>query len=313
MPLNFQKKMKLLNDMNRTVRVTNPKVKAKFEAESGNSIIDYYTEAGPDYEYWSKNFNMHFGYAAKKWDCLSREKMLQRMNQFVLDSLILRPGNDVLDMGCGLAATIRYGAKKYPQVNFKGVTITPWQVKKSEEMIRQLNINNASIIHGDYNQLPIASNTIDAAFGLESICHAEGTNKSKPLSEAYRVLKNGGRFTMIDGFIKKPEGELSPTIRKMYNLVCQNWALPSFGNINEVVFQMKSIGFRELEVEEISWKIAPSAIHSPFLSLFFLIKSFFKREKLKKQNWNNLKACFTIFFLGLSRKSIGYYRITAKK
>ena len=21
-------------------------------------------------EYWSKNFNMHFGYAAKKWDCL---------------------------------------------------------------------------------------------------------------------------------------------------------------------------------------------------------------------------------------------------
>tara|TARA_B100000963_G_C22520222_1_gene622695 strand:- start:179 stop:1096 length:918 start_codon:yes stop_codon:yes gene_type:complete len=305
--------MKLPNDISRAESLINPKTRVKFKSESGNSIIDYYTEAGPDYEFWSKNFNMHFGYADKKWDCVSREKMLQRMNQVVLDSLDLFSGHDVLDMGCGLAATIRYGALKYPRVNFKGVTITPWQVKKSEEMIRQLNIKNATIIHGDYNELPINSNTIDAAFGLESICHAEGANKSKPLSEAYRVLKNGGRFTIIDGFIKIPEVELSPTTRKMYNLVCQNWALPSFGNINEVVFKMESIGFRELVVEEISWRVAPSAIHSPFLSLFFIIKSFFKGEKLKKQNWNNLKACFTIFFLGLSRKSIGYYKITATK
>ena len=295
--------------MDATVSVTNTEVKS----ESGNSVIDYYTEAGPDYEYWSKNFNMHFGYAAKKWDCLSREKMLQRMNQVVLDSLELRPGNEVLDMGCGLAATIRYGAKKYPQVNFKGVTITPWQVKKSEEMIQQLNITNASVILGDYNQLLVNSGSVDAAFGLESICHGEGTNKFKPLSEAYRILKAGGRFTMIDGFLKKPENELSSITKKMHRLVCENWALTSFANINEVVYAAKDIGFREIKVEEISWKVALSAVHAPFLSLFYLIKSCFKKEKLKKQNWNNLKACFTIFFLGLSRKSVGYYKVTAKK
>ena len=118
---------------------------------------------------------------------------------------------------------------------------------------------------------------------------------------------------MIDGFIKKPERELSNAVKGMYRLVCQNWALPSFPNINEVVYELKSIGFREIEVDEISWKIAPSAVHAPFLSLFFLIKSFFTGKKLKRQNWNNLKACFTIFFLGIFRKSIGYYKISAKK
>ena len=302
-----------MNVMTTKAKATSTKERTEFQAESGNSIIDYYTEAGPDYEYWSKNFNMHFGYASKKWDCLNRETMLQRMNQVVLESLELLPGKSVLDMGCGLAATIRYGAKRYPKVNFKGVTITPWQVKKSEEMIQQLNIENASVILGDYNQLPLPSSSVDAAFGLESLCHGEGTNKSKPLGEAYRVLKPGGRFTMIDGFLKKPENELSAITKKMHQLVCENWALTSFANINELVYAAKEIGFREIKVEEISWKVAPSAVHAPFLSLFYLVKSVFKKEKLKRQNWNNLKACFTIFFLGLSRKSIGYYKVTAKK
>ena len=292
-----------------------PRTTAKIDIDSstGDSIIDYYTDAGPDYEFWSKNFNMHFGYSLKKWDCLSREKMLQRMNEFVLDSLELKSGNKVLDLGCGLAATIRFGALRYPDVEFNGITITPWQVKQSEILISKSKISNASIILGDYTSLPISSESIDAAYGLESICHAEGTNKSKPLKEAYRVLKSGGRFTMIDGFIKKPESELSSLFKRMYRLVCDNWALPSFPNIDEVSLEMEKIGFFDIKVIEISWKIAPSAVHAPFLSLLFFIKNCFKKDKLKKQNWNNLKACFTIFFLGLHRKTIGYYKVTAKK
>ena len=78
-----------MNIMTTKAKATSTKERTEFQAESGNSIIDYYTEVGPDYEYWSKNFNMHFGYASKKWDCLSRETMLQRMNQVVLESLEL--------------------------------------------------------------------------------------------------------------------------------------------------------------------------------------------------------------------------------
>ena len=299
--------------MNTVTKFSKKSLELALDAKSGNSIIDYYTEAGPDYEYWSKNFNMHFGYASKKWDCLSREKMLQRMNEFVLNSLKIIPGDNVLDLGCGLAATIRFGGERYPEVNFKGVTITPWQIKQSESLIAQSKLNNVSVILGDYSNLPIKSNSIDATYGLESICHAEGSNKHKPLKEAYRVLRYGGRFTMVDGFLKKSEEKLSPLFKKMYRLVCDNWALPGFPNVNKVVLEMKNIGFREIEVDEISWKIAPSAVHSPFLSLIYLIKSLFKKDKLKQQNWNNLKACFTIFFLGLFRKTIGYYKITAIK
>jgi len=288
-------------------------ITSDFSSETGDSIIDYYTEAGPDYEYWSKNFNMHFGFADQTWDCLSRETMLQRMNEHILETLVLQKGNKVIDMGCGIGATVRFGSKHYPSVKFTGFTITPWQIKKAEELIKAAKLTDVEVKYGDYNKLPIKSVSVDAVYGLESICHAEETSKKGPLKEAYRILKKGGRFTMVDGFIKKPEQELPTLTYKMYRTVCENWALPSFPNINDVFSELKELGFKGVSIREISWKIAPSAVHAPFVSLFFLAKKLINGEKLKRQNWNNLKACFTIFFLGLCRKSIGYYEITAKK
>lgn len=282
-------------------------------SNSGSAVVDYYTDAGPDYEFWSKNFNMHFGYAEKTWDCWSRETMLQRMNEVVLNTLNIVPGNKVVDFGCGLGATIRFAAKNHPLTRFTGFTITPWQIKKGNELLQKDNLPNGQIKYGNYNDIPLRKNSVDAVYGLESICHAEGTNKREPLREAYRILKEGGRFTMVDGFIKKPENELSSFTKRMYQTVCNNWALPSFPNINEVENTLKNIGFNEVHVEDISLKIAPSAVHSPFVTIAFLVKKIFKGEKLNRQSWKNLKACFCIFFLGLARQSIGYYKITATK
>ena len=69
----------------------------------------------------------------------------------------------------------------------------------------------------------------------------------------------------------------------------------------------------EIDVKEISWQVAPSAVHAPFVTLFFFLKSLFSGKTLKKESVKNLKACFLIFFLGMCRSSIGYYKITAKK
>lgn len=283
------------------------------ETKSGNAVVDYYTDAGPDYEFWSKNFNMHFGYAEKTWDCWSRETMLQRMNEMVLNTLDILPGNKIVDFGCGLGATIRFAAKKYPFTRFTGFTITPWQIKKGNELLQNINLKNGQIKYGDYADIPLRKNSVDAVYGIESICHAAGTNKKEPLREAYRILKQGGKFTMVDGFIKKAENDLSVFTRTMYKTVCDNWALPSFPNVHEVEQTLKDIGFKQVKVEDISFKIAPSAVHAPFVTLAFLVKKIFKRETLNRESWKNLKACFCIFFLGLARQSIGYYKITATK
>jgi len=43
------------------------------------------------------------------------------------------------------------------------------------------------------------------------------------------------------------------------------------------------------------------------------MKAIIKGEEMNRQSWRNLKACFMIFFLGLKRESVGYYKITAEK
>src|ERR1700761_9249326 len=93
------------------------------------SLEQYYSEAGPDYAAWSAEFNMHFGYFRLGADPLHREAMLEQMNAEVLPRLHV---NDIreprlLDLGCGLAATLRSFARRLPQARLVGLTRVPWQ------------------------------------------------------------------------------------------------------------------------------------------------------------------------------------------
>jgi hypothetical protein len=50
-------------------------------------LEQYYSEAGPDYAAWSREFNMHFGYYRAGANPLRREAMLEQMNAQVLARL----------------------------------------------------------------------------------------------------------------------------------------------------------------------------------------------------------------------------------
>jgi MPBQ/MSBQ methyltransferase len=81
-------------------------------------LEQYYIEAGPDYAAWSHEFNMHFGYYRAGANPLNREAMLEQMNAEVLARLQLGPTLEprLLDLGCGLGATLRSFARRLPHV-----------------------------------------------------------------------------------------------------------------------------------------------------------------------------------------------------
>ena len=99
-------------------------------------LEQYYSEAGPDYAAWSREFNMHFGYYRAGSNPLRREAMLEQMNAEVLARLQLGADKEprLLDLGCGLGATLRSFARRLPRALLLGLTRVPWQVERARAL-----------------------------------------------------------------------------------------------------------------------------------------------------------------------------------
>src|SRR5580698_6695357 len=125
-------------------------------------LEQYYREAGPDYAAWSREFNMHFGFYRAGANPLRREAMLEQMNAEVLARLqldaIVEPR--LLDLGCGLGATLRSAARRLPHARLLGLTKVPWQVEQARALNEAAGCSQrVRILQGNYERtaLPDAS------------------------------------------------------------------------------------------------------------------------------------------------------------
>ena len=282
-----------------------------------STINDYYNIAGPDYEAWSKNFNMHFGYCKKWSDIFSLEKMLVRMNDEVLNRLQI-PTTDItniVDLGCGVGTVARYAAKNFPLATITGVTIVDYQIQKGNTLIMQDNLQHrVQLVKDNFEQLSFQKESFDRAYALESACHAGGSNKELFIASLAAVLKSGGRFCIADGFLKHDK-KLPWLFNKIYQRIINCWALPCFGNINEFTATLKKYGLKDIEVKEISVNIAPSVAYVPYTCIKFFGMELWRHKslRLKKERWNNVYAPLLGMILGLYRKHFGYYIISGIK
>ncbi|TRX61312.1 class I SAM-dependent methyltransferase [Fulvivirga sp. M361] len=279
-------------------------------------LLSYYEKAGPDYATWSKKFNMHFGYFSKGMNPFNREAMLENMNLQVFKRLKLdRVSNGTLvDLGCGLGATLRTAGANFPHLQLIGLTLVPWQVQQARELNNVQECNKEiQIIEADYCAIPLEDASVDSVLAIESSCYAPGASKYRLFKEIYRVLKPGGHFVIADGFLKS-NASMGLFIRRAYNKLCQSWALTELGNIKNVEKSILALNFKDYHIEERSWNVAPSVAHVPFTVLTFLTRQLiFGGAPMCKERWDNLKSPLLTLILGLTRKHFGYYLISGTK
>lgn len=276
-------------------------------------VIEFYEEASMDYGHWSKDFNMHLGFFRRGLNPFDREKMLEQMNLEIAERLKIdsRDTAFLVDLGCGAGAISRSVAKNYPNVSIKGVTIAPSQVETASELNAKENLQDRiEIFGGDYTALPFEYGAADGVWAVESACYAKGADKENLIREMARVLKTGGRFVIADCFIKQPDKKLNALIERCYSEVCKNWALPEMPVLDHFVAALKRHNFRNIVVEDISWRVAPSLAHAPFAVFTFLVKKILAGEPLKQKSIGNLKASLLAPMLGLNRSKFSYCLIS---
>ncbi|MCH2194076.1 class I SAM-dependent methyltransferase [Kordia sp.] len=273
-------------------------------------IIEFYDNATNDYSFWSKDLNMHFGYFIPfKTNLFKRDRMLNQMNEEVFKRLnIKNQKKHIVDLGCGMGASIRHGIANYPKLAITGLTISPFQVEKGNEL---LDSNRGTILNRDYRNTHLRENSFDGAMAIESLCHSGCSTDA--LEETYRILKPSSTFVIADAFTKKDFDQMNPLAKYTYKGLCESWSLESLGNINRVVSDLEKIGFKEIQVQNIWYRVAPSVLHVPFAISGFILKKLFKKEPLKPESKKNLKGSFFALLTSLSMMNFAYYIITAKK
>jgi SAM-dependent methyltransferase len=279
-------------------------------------LIAYYEEAGPDFAQWSRGFNMHFGYYRAGMNPFGREAMLNEQNRQVLQRLGLAADSRaaVVDLGCGVGATVRYAAGHFPAANVLGITVVPWQVEFGNAWNRRIGVHpRARLELRDYTSTGLAAASLDGAWAIESACHAAGPGKASLVCEAARILKPGARLVVADGFLKNSSRRLGPIARRLHDELCRSFVLPQLGQIETFSAALAVHGFDQVTAEEISWRVAPSALQAPMLVRWFALKTLRHRETFGEWRVNNLRGSVVSALLGTLRWKVGYYLVSARR
>jgi cyclopropane fatty-acyl-phospholipid synthase-like methyltransferase len=279
-------------------------------------LEQYYSEAGPDYAAWSPEFNMHFGYFRAGANPLNREAMLEQMNAEVLARLqparVAQPR--LLDLGCGLGATLRSFGRRMPQARLVGLTRVPWQVERAQALNHAAGSGDRiRILEGDYEDTILPRASYDGVYALESSCHAHGRDKAAFLTEAHRLLRPGGRLVVADGFLAHARF-VSALQHRIYRKLCECWVIEELAQLDLFTARLEQLGFIDIRVENLQLRVAPSVAHIPWVTLKFLVTDvLFGARTMTRARWNNVLAPILLPLVSAPLGPMTYCMISATK
>ena len=131
--------------------------------------------------------------------------------------------------------------------------------------------------------------------------------------EASRILKPGARLVVADGFRNHPERPLGRMYGRLHESLCRSFVLPELGQIEGFASALVRHGFEDVTIEDISWRVAPSALHAPVAVLWFMLKKLLRGERLGEQRIDNLRGSVVSTLIGTNRFQFGYFLVTATK
>ena len=154
----------------------------------------------------------------------------------------IRPGQTVLDLGSGAGFDTFLAARAVgPQGRAIGVDMTSAMLTKARENAVKVGLDNAEFRLGEIENLPVSNSSIDVI--LSNCVINLSPDKERVFTEAFRVLKPGGRLAISDVIALEPVPETMKSDMSLY-AGCASGA----AEVNELVDMLEQAGFSEIRI-----------------------------------------------------------------
>ncbi|KAK7341122.1 hypothetical protein VNO80_24047 [Phaseolus coccineus] len=162
------------------------------KANYTDMVNKYYDLSTSFYEFgWGQSF--HF---AHRWKGESLQESIKRHEHFLALQLGLKPGQKVLDVGCGIGGPLRE-ISRFSSTSVTGLNNNEYQITRGEALNRIAGVDTTcNFVKADFMKMPFTDNSFDAVYAIEATCHAPDAYGC--YKEIFRVLKPGQYFAAYE-------------------------------------------------------------------------------------------------------------------
>jgi SAM-dependent methyltransferase len=158
----------------------------------------------------------------------------------------LSPGEVVLDLGSGGGIDVLLSARRVsPGGKAYGVDMTHEMLELARENQRRAGVENVEFLEGEIEDVPLPDAEVDVV--ISNCVINLSTDKPRVISEAFRVLKPGGRFAVSDVVFLGSKRDLPESVLQAVGL----WTGCVAGALEREEYEemLRQAGFAEVSVE----------------------------------------------------------------
>ena len=158
----------------------------------------------------------------------------------------LSPGEVVLDLGSGGGMDVLLSARRVlPGGKAYGLDMTNEMLELAEKNRAEAGAENAEFLEGHIEEIPLPEEHVDVV--ISNCVINLSTDKARVISEAFRVLKPGGRFAVSDMVFLGDKGRLRAEVVSSI----ESWAGCVSGALEKEEYErlLREAGFEDASVE----------------------------------------------------------------
>lgn len=280
-------------------------------AKTKQQVVTYYEQAEIDYKiawHLGSQLAMHYGF----WDLSTKSlrQALQNENAVLAQRAGITKHDVVLDAGCGVGGSSLFLGSTIG-CKVMGISLVEHQVQAATRHATERHLNKlVTFQEADFTATPFADQSFNVVWAVESVCHAD--DKQQFLTEAFRLLRPGGRLIVADGFAAK--ASRSQNEEQILERWLQGWGVNQLDTISAFCAKARHAGFKDVQAEDATARIMPSAKRIYHLwqlgrPIDWLTRALHMRSQIARLNF----AAARYQYLAFSQDIAQYHIVSATK